>query len=200
MTSTDPAYAARLARISGRRWKRFVPNPYRWNVRRLARGRVLDVGCGIGRCLRFFPDRAVGVDPNVAAVQQCRDAGLVAYTPVEFAEAGLARPASFDTVLCAHVVEHLTAADAVGALQPYVALLVADGRVVVIVPQERGQASDPTHVRLLGEPELRELAAALGLTVESVRSFPLPRRCGRWWIYNETVMVARVSGDVPAGG
>ena len=64
MTSTDADYTRRLQHLSGRRWKRFVPNPYRWNVRRLATGRVLDVGCGIGRCLDFVRPRGVGVDPN----------------------------------------------------------------------------------------------------------------------------------------
>ncbi|HEY7625699.1 MAG TPA: hypothetical protein VH761_01480, partial [Ilumatobacteraceae bacterium] len=66
MSSTDDAYAGRLQELSGRWWKRFLPNPYRWNVRRLATGRVLDVGCGIGRCLDFVKPRGVGVDPNQA--------------------------------------------------------------------------------------------------------------------------------------
>lgn len=194
MTSTDPEYAARLAKISGRGWKRFVPNPYRWNVRRLARGRVLDVGCGIGRCLSFFPERAVGVDPNVDAIRRCRAAGLRAFTPDEFAASALNTPASFDSLLCAHVVEHLSLDEGVAALQPYLPLLVPGGHVVIITPQERGQASDPTHVRLMDDAPLRELAAALDLTVMSMRSFPLPRWFGRWWIYNETVMIAARAG------
>ncbi len=195
MSSTDPEYAERLAAISGRGWKRFVPNPYRWNVRRLARGRVLDVGCGIGRCLSFFPERSVGVDPNADAIRRCRAAGLEAFTPEDFARSALHVPESFDSLLCAHVVEHLTLQEAVDALQPYLPLLRRDGRVVVITPQERGQASDPTHVRLMDAPQLQELANALGLTVTSMRSFPLPRWFGRWWIYNETVMLAARGGD-----
>lgn len=68
MSSTDPEYTSRLQRLSGRRWKQFVPNRYRWNIRRLAIGRVLDVGCGIGPCLDFVRPRGVGVDPNETAV------------------------------------------------------------------------------------------------------------------------------------
>ncbi len=86
MTSTDANYTRRLQRLSGRRWKRLVPNPYRWNVRHLATGRVLDVGCGIGRCLDFVRPRGVGVDPNETSVSVCRQNGHEAYVPDEFAE------------------------------------------------------------------------------------------------------------------
>jgi len=49
MSSTDAEYTRRLQHLSGKRWKHLVPNPYKWNVRRVAKGRVLDVGCGIGK-------------------------------------------------------------------------------------------------------------------------------------------------------
>ncbi|HEX2785073.1 MAG TPA: class I SAM-dependent methyltransferase, partial [Ilumatobacteraceae bacterium] len=87
MSSTDSAYTRRLQRLSGRRWKRLVPNPYRWNIRRLATGRVLDVGCGIGRCLDFVRPRGVGVDPNETAITVCRENAHEAYTPADFATA-----------------------------------------------------------------------------------------------------------------
>ncbi len=84
MSSTDAEYTRRLQELSGRGWKRFVPNPYGWKVRRLATGRVLDVGCGIGRCLDFVAPRGVGVDPNATAVDVCREKGHQAYVPDEF--------------------------------------------------------------------------------------------------------------------
>jgi 2-polyprenyl-3-methyl-5-hydroxy-6-metoxy-1,4-benzoquinol methylase len=194
MSSTDADYARRLQRLSGRRWKRLIPNPYRWNIRRLARGRVLDIGCGIGRCLDFVGPRGVGVDPNEAAIALCRDKGHEAYTPDEFAAARRSAGAdrTFDTLLCSHVLEHLDEPTGVALLRSYLPEVVGGGRVVLITPQERGQRSDPTHVRLMDARALRDLAEQCGLTIERISSFPLPRVFGRWFIYNETVTVARV--------
>lgn len=194
MTSTDANYTRRLQRLSGRRWKRLVPNPYRWNIRRLATGRVLDIGCGIGRCLDFVRPRGVGVDPNETAVAVCREKGHQAYRPEEFV-AAYGTPESgrqFDTLLCSHVLEHLDEPTGVGLLCSYLPHLGEGGRVILITPQERGQRSDPTHVRLMDAPALAELTDKCGLVVERISSFPLPRQFGRWFIYNETVTTARV--------
>ncbi len=159
----------------------------------MARGRVLDIGCGIGRCLDFVRPRGVGVDPNATAIAVCRDKGHEAYTPEEFAarrSAGDDR--AFDTLLCSHVLEHLDEPTGVALLRSYLPELAEGGRVVLITPQERGQRSDPTHVRLMDARALRDLAEQCGLTIERIASFPLPRVFGRWFIYNETVTVARV--------
>ena len=195
MTSTDADYARRLQRLSGRWWKRLIPNPYRWNVRRLATDRVLDIGCGIGRCLEFVRPRGLGVDPNETAIAVCRGNGHEAYTPAEFAAArqSAGTDRRFDTLLCSHVLEHLDEQTGVELLRSYLPDIADGGRVVVITPQERGQRSDPTYVRLMDAAALRELADQCGLTVERISSFPLPRVFGRWFIYNETVTVARVN-------
>ena len=193
MSSTDANYADRLQRLSGRWWKRLVPNPYRWNVRRLATGRVLDVGCGIGRCLDFIRPRGVGVDPNEAAIAVCRANGHEAYPPDEFAAlAGSSGTGpQFDTLLCSHVLEHLDEPTAVALIRQYLPYVVPGGRVILITPQERGQQSDETHVRLMNGEAHAALAKQCGLTIERVSSFPLPRWFGRWFIYNETVVLAR---------
>jgi 2-polyprenyl-3-methyl-5-hydroxy-6-metoxy-1,4-benzoquinol methylase len=193
MTSTDANYAQRLQRLSGRWWKRLIPNPYAWNIRRVATGRVLDVGCGIGRCLDFVRPRGVGVDPNGAAIAVCTQKGHEAYSPDEFAAVhSLRADARFDTLLCSHVLEHLDEPTGVALLQTYLPYLEDGGRVVVITPQERGQRSDATHVRFMDEKSLTALARECGLTIERISSFPLPRMFGRWFIYNETVTLARV--------
>src|SRR3954447_18329144 len=98
MSSTDAEYTQRLQRLSGKRWKQLIPNPYGWNVRRVAKGRVLDVGCGIGRCLDFIRPRGVGVDPNETAIAVCKENGHEAYTPQQFTAACVAI-ANFDTLL-----------------------------------------------------------------------------------------------------
>ena len=74
-------YAGRLERREGARWKRIlnVQAPFRWNLRRLALGFTLDVGCGIGRNLVAI--EGVGVDHNPSSVAVARRQGLSAYTP-----------------------------------------------------------------------------------------------------------------------
>jgi hypothetical protein len=62
---------------------------------------------------------------------------------------------------------------------------------VLITPQERGYATDRTHVRFCGFTEVAGLCAAVGLTVERQFSFPFPRILGRAFPYNEFVTLAR---------
>src|ERR1041385_8430085 len=116
--ATDTAdYADRLMRLQHKWWKRLlnVQAPYRWNLRRLRPGFTLDVGCGIGRNLVAVD--GVGVDHNASAVQQCREGGLRASLPAEFLASEWARPGTFDSLLFAHVVEHMTGEAAAGLIE-----------------------------------------------------------------------------------
>jgi hypothetical protein len=90
------------------------------------------------------------------------------------------------------VLEHLDDETAVALLRTYLPFIRDGGRAVLITPQERGQKSDPTHVRFMDQAALRSVAHRCGLAVEKVSSFPLPRMFGRWFVYNETVTIARV--------
>ena len=187
-------YTQRLLRLEQASWKRLldVQAPYRWNVRRLCPGRVLDVGCGVGRNLAHLGDRAVGVDHNAHSVEVARQRGGTAYTPDELGPAGQAEPASYDCLLAAHLLEHLPEAEATGLLRSYLPLVRPGGRVVLITPQELGWRSDATHVRWVGPAELRRTAEQLGLRLDAQRSFPFPRPAGRVFRYNEFVQVATV--------
>lgn len=172
-----------------------VQAPYRAHLRRLRLGRTLDVGCGTGRNLRALEPGSVGVDHNPYSVGIAREAGLPAVTTEEFlADPALARPGGFDSMLVAHVVEHLAPADARAVLGAYLPFVRPGGRVVLITPQERGYASDATHVTFSDTGTLRALSTDLGLTPEKAYSFPLPRAAGRVFTYNEFVLVARTPG------
>jgi SAM-dependent methyltransferase len=190
MSSTaEPEYADRLDRMQRARWKRFVPNPYRWYLRHLRLGRVLELGCGVGRVLGYLPPDAVGVDHNAAAVAKCRAAGLGAFTPEEF-DGSVEATQPFDAMVMAHVLEHLSEADGDALVARYLTHIRPGGRIVIITPQERGQRSDPTHVRIVGLAQSAAMCNRLGLRVVSRRSFPLPRFAGRWFVYNEFVTIA----------
>ena len=85
-----------------------VQAPYRANLRRLHLGRTLDVGCATGRNLAALDPGSVGVDHNPHSVEIACKAGLSAVTIEQFlADADLTRSAGFDSMLVAHVVEHL---------------------------------------------------------------------------------------------
>lgn len=60
-----------------------------------------------------------------------------------------------------------------------------------ICPQERGYASDATHVSFTTDADLAVLAQGAGLTVTNSYSFPFPRIVGRLFTYNEFCVVAR---------
>ena len=195
--SLTSEYAQRLSGFSRSRWRRYlgVQLPYRWNLRRIARGATLEVGCGTGRNLRHLQDRGViGVDPNLACVEEARAFGLEAFSPEELASRyGVA---SFDSLLFSHVLEHCREEEIASLMRQYLPYLRPQGRVIFETPQEAGYRSDPTHVNFVTDRTLAALCRELGLAVEQSYSFPFPRPVGRVFKFNEFVVVA---SRIPSG-
>lgn len=201
--TSSESYTTRLTTLESPLWKRMldVQAPYRWNLRRLLGDRrTLDVGCGVGRNLQNLPPGSVGVDHNASSVEICRERGLEAWATDTFWRSEEAPRGPFDGLLAAHLVEHLPREEAAGVLAPYVELLAPQARAVLICPQERGYRSDATHLHFFDLPELRALCREAGLTPERSFSFPLPRPAGRWFTYNEFVVVARREQNGSATG
>jgi SAM-dependent methyltransferase len=195
--TSAPAYAERLATLSGKKWKRLldVQRPYRWNLRRQVEGLVLEVGCGLGRNLDHLSGRAVGVDHNADAVQTCIRRGHDAYRPEDFHRRMAEAPVLYDTLLLAHVLEHMTRQEAVALLQDYLPYLRPAGLLLLICPQEAGFASDETHVEFLDAHHMNAVAAQSGCQPGPSSSFPFPRRVGRVFRYNETIVRARKAAE-----
>jgi 2-polyprenyl-3-methyl-5-hydroxy-6-metoxy-1,4-benzoquinol methylase len=193
MTDPDP-YTERLKRLSNSRWKNVlsVQAPYRWNLRRLEPERVLDVGCGIGRNLLHLNGNGVGVDTSRASVDVAKSRGCVAYAVEDFAASEDAVARAFDSLLFAHVLEHMSLGDASNLVREYLPYIRPSGQVIVIVPQEAGYASDSTHVNFLEASDIADLMDGCGLAEIRDYSFPFPRAFGRVFRYNETVVVGRV--------
>jgi SAM-dependent methyltransferase len=195
-STESAAYTGRLTRLE-QRWIRRVFDvqaPYRWNLRRLDLGFVLDVGCGLGRNLGHVDGHGVGVDHNPHSVEVVRSRGMTAFTPEAFLASEYAVPGRFDSLLSAHVLEHLAWDDAVALVQTYLPYVRTGGKVVIICPQPAGFRSDATHVTELDGPALGRLVVECGVAVRSTRSFPFPRVVGNVFTYNETVVV----GEKPA--
>ena len=194
--TSGPAYTRRLVARESAGWKRLlnVQAPYRWNLRRLLGGRaVLDVGCGIGRNLAYLGPGSVGVDHNIDSVEICRERGLTAFTPADLMASRYAAPGTFDGLLAAHIIEHLDPGTAGEVLAPYLGMLAPTARVVLICPQRRGFASDPTHTAYFDQIALAALGRELGLSVQRQYSFPFPEWAGSLFTYNEFVTVATFS-------
>jgi len=185
-------YARRLQAKQQVWWKKAlnVQAPYRWNLRRQELGRTLDVGCGIGRNLATLGPGSVGVDHNEHTIAVAREAGVAALTVAEWEQSSLRVPESFDGILLAHVVEHMSRADAAALLRDYLPYLRPGGEVFFVCPQERGYASDSTHVWFATGEGLADLAREVGLQPEPWFSFPFPRWAGKAFIYNEFCLLA----------
>ncbi len=180
--STESAnYAERLRALQGAWWKQILPVqlPYRLNLKRQHLGRTLDIGCGIGRNLMSLSADSVGVDHNAHAVAQARSGGLRAMTVEEFEASDEARPASFDALLVAHVLEHMDEEAGRGLLRSYLPYLRPGGVLFVICPQEVGYRSDPTHVRFVTDEDIERLCREVGLTPQRSYASPSPAPSGR---------------------
>jgi 2-polyprenyl-3-methyl-5-hydroxy-6-metoxy-1,4-benzoquinol methylase len=186
------SYTQRLEQHSGVWWKRAlnVQAPYHWNLRRQQLGRTLDIGCGIGRNLEALAPGSVGVDHNETSVRAARSLGHTAYTWDEFCASEHNVKESFDGLLVAHVIEHMERAQAVDLLHTYLPYLRPGGRTFFICPQERGYASDATHVQFTTGSDLESLATEVGLQPAGAFSFPFPRAAGRWFTYNEFCLLS----------
>jgi 2-polyprenyl-3-methyl-5-hydroxy-6-metoxy-1,4-benzoquinol methylase len=191
-SSQSKEYADRLVRLQQSPWKRVldVQAPYRWNLKRLDPGKVLDIGCGIGRNLINLSN-GVGIDPNTRAIEVARSFGLTAYTPEDFESSPDYRQESYDSLLLAHVAEHIGLESTISLVERYLTLLKPNGKLIIITPQEAGYQSDATHIEFIDFDKLSVINKALGLSESRRYSFPFPRILGKLFRYNEFVFVSR---------
>lgn len=192
--SMDASYAARLEKLQNATWKRMldVQRPYRLHLTSLNPGFMLDIGCGLGRNLLHNHKNGIGVDQNTECLDIARGRGLQVYTPNEFSQSPLSKGKHFDSLLCSHVLEHMTCAQAIDLIKTYIHYIKPGGKIILITPQEAGFASDPTHVEFMDFAKIRLIFANFDLIPHIERSFPFPKWCGLFFKYNEFVAVATI--------
>jgi SAM-dependent methyltransferase len=180
----------RLMRRQCAAWKRIldVQAPYRWNLRRIAPGFTLEIGCGIGRNLEHLRGKGIGIDRNRHSVEFARSRGLAAFTPQEFECSSFSKQL-FDSILLSHVAEHMSFNEVVDLLRQHLPCLTKRGSVILVTPQEVGFHSDPSHVEFMDFEKLEHVLTAIGFGVAREYSFPFPRFFGRLFVYNEFVVV-----------
>lgn len=190
-STSNAEYAARLKHIQGQWWKKILTNvdPYKRNLTQLNPGFFLDIGCGLGRNLAHMNGKGVGVDHNHACVDFCKLRGFTSFLPEEFLKTSYSTANQFDSILLAHVAEHMTLEAAITLIGRYLIYLKPRGKVILITPQERGQRSDRTHVEFMDFDKLNYIGEHLSLKTVSYYSYPFPRWVGKVFIYNEFIWV-----------
>ena len=153
-------------------------------LNRYLRGRVLDVGCGIGDFLAFRKN-TVGIDVEPENVQWCRQRGLDAHLiqggkyPFD--------DAVFDGGIMDNVLEHIF--DPRSSLMELHRVLKNGAPVIVGVPGERGYAYDPDHKRYYDAQSLVHLLSSHGFALTNLlvtpffRSAWLSRHLRQYCIY-----------------
>lgn len=154
------------------------------------RGRVLEMGCGIGTYsvrLRPLASRLVCVDMNPSYVQTVR--GLLGSSPEISVATGvlgedLNFPAgSFDTIVCLNVIEHIH--DDAGAASQLARWLAPGGTLLVQVPAHQwlygSMDAALGHFRRYTSGSLRALLEGSGLQLLSPPRYLFALGVPGWW-------------------
>jgi SAM-dependent methyltransferase len=139
-------------------------NPFNEDIRPLLRGRVLDVGCGYGNILVACGSDSAGVDPDRAAIRQCRKNGLNAV--YGFAEEVPFRSGTFDTVTAISVLEHV---DDVGKTLSEARRVLRTGGTIIVKTPYAYDSNAWTHWQHKRCFTLDSLAQWFGLSGFAVR-------------------------------
>lgn len=131
------------------------------------RGKLLDVGCGIGEFLQWYPN-SFGIDTNRFLIRYCKEQGIRCVygsaKKIPF------KQSTFDTVLCSHLMEHLS--KPVIAIKEAGRVLKKGGKFIIIVPTEKGYKKDRTHKTFLHEKNLREMLKKNGFKIKRMSYYP----------------------------
>lgn len=153
--------------------------PFKFIAKSCCRGKILDIGCGPGRYLSFFPDRAVGVDHNKDFVEYTRERGFHTFYSKDFLDTN---KEEFDTLLFSHILEHMNFQEGITLIKTYLPFLRKEGRIVIIVPHGYCFKNDPTHILYYDKYKIDELAFNINLKVTKSFYHPFPDFLSKWFI------------------
>ena len=148
-------------------YRRFFVYPI---IKKFCKGKVLDVGCGTGQFLKYCQN-AKGVDVNSDCVEFCKTQGLdvinMKYDQLPFCDN------SFDTLVLDNVLEHIK--DPAPLMNECYRVLTPTGRIIILVPGEKGFERDDDHKMFYDHSELSKLMFTNSFTVTKKISLPIPK-------------------------
>lgn len=188
----DKKYAEYLIGAQNSGWKSAldVQRPYQNYLKKLDLGDTLDIGCGVGRNLKTLSEKSVGIDHNKFMISHLKDNGFNAFTTDEFDGIIDQYQNYFDSILIAHVIEHLSIEDAKSLINKYRRSLKKQGNILIICPQIKGFGKDSTHVQFHNLETISDLLESMDLRVRIKKSFPFPEFVGRYFAPNEYWVLA----------
>ncbi|PIO48073.1 MAG: hypothetical protein CMR00_06975 [[Chlorobium] sp. 445] len=161
--------------------------------------RVLEVGCGDGAFAKFLSSKHpdyLGIETNPAAVVAAQAAGINVEN-IMLEQMVERQYSAFDVVCAFQVLEHV--ADAKAFLEKMLALLSANGYLILSVPNDDGFIGKtlnhiynvpPHHVTRWNEAALRHIGYQFKLKVCAVAFEPLPHVHWQW--YREAMFFDRL--------
>lgn len=199
--TTDPFYERDLRQMAG------ATNYLNWQfgmIESFVRGRVLEVGAGIGTFtlrLAARAERVVALEPNrhcfARLEQQTRGLASVSRhaMSVEEFHASAGRATTFDTIVCMNVLEHIR--DDAAVLREFRGLISPGGSLVLqipAVPFAFGEIDRRLgHYRRYTKAGLRALFAGTGWRGAHLRYANVVGLLG--WIWNAKVVVKQEQSD-----
>ena len=171
------------------------------------RGRVLEVGCGVGTFTkRLIATRAVSqvlsIDVSAAAVETCRRGVTDPRLEVRHADVSDVS-GRFDLVVCMNVLEHIE--DDRAALQHMWQLVDPGGTLFLLVPAHQALFTsfdtESGHFRRYNKHHLSKLMREAAVTPAEVRSFYFNSigALGYWAVYKLLGKAPRASAGAEIG-
>jgi len=173
--------------LKNRSWFSFLFRKYFYkSIIKEFRGKVLDVGCGLGEFLEAYPNSS-GIDVNPYCIKYCKQKGLD--VKLGKAEKIPFKDKSFNGIFCLCVLEHLRKPEL--AAKEMSRVLKQNGKLVLIVPTEKGFRHDKTHVKFWYKENAKELLERHGFKVKKMFYFPFSFKFLREIIFfNELRIIA----------
>ena len=163
--------------------------PFKFIAKACCKGKILDIGCGPGRYLAFFKDKAIGVDHNRDFIEYTRNRGFKTYLTEDFFKANIQE--KFDTLLFSHILEHMNFQEGIKLIKRYLPYLKNQGRIVIIVPHGYCYNNDPTHVLYYDKKKIEELAYCLNYKLIKNFYHPFPDYLSKWFITDGIYILKR---------
>jgi len=150
---------------------------------------IYDVGCGFGAFLEYCRSRdrpAVGLDSNPKLVEICNRKGLQAYQADVLNLHEVFSPA--DNIICDNVIEHLSLIEVDRFFCEIQKIWSPGGVMLIVVPNQRGYGSDPTHKTFVDDTLIAEITNKFKLSFCRTYLHPIPWRIlGDHYIFNMSV-------------